>query len=317
MKALWTARTRRPPKPPKTAKIAQSAQTAKTTQSAQTTRTSKTAGAPETKRPTKAGTGTWDVREAGPATATLRVLLIPGGMCTTEFYADVMAEPALGAAGLRLIAVTLPGFGPTTPPADVSMENYARLMAGYAHDAGCQVVVGHSLGANVALEMAATGLFKGPVVLLSPAFSYGDESTFLAIVNQVGRVPVLGTLIWAGLLRVMPRMVRSGVPAERAQALAEAMSGNDPRAARRIVRAYYEYLAVHRTLTGRLCAAGVPAWVVRGDHDEIGLRPTERRSLETCPTVTTVTVPDAGHAVLVEQPAAVAEVILEAVAAVR
>ncbi|MHB9857413.1 alpha/beta fold hydrolase [Streptomyces sp. YIM S03343] len=280
-------------------------------------RTAKTPKAAKAARAAEAGPGTWDVRETGPAGATLRVLLIPGGMCTTEFYADVMAEPALTTAGLRLVAVTLPGFGPTTPPADVSMENYARLMAGYAHDAGCQVVVGHSLGANVALEMAAAGLFKGPLVLLSPAFSRKDESTFLAVLDQVGRVPGLGTLIWAGLLRVMPRMVRSAVPAERAAALAEAMSGNDPRAARRIVHAYYEYLALHRTLTGRLCAAGVPTWVVRGDHDEIGLQPTERKALEACPTVTTVTVPDAGHAVLVEQPAAVAEVILEAVAAVR
>ena len=34
------------------------------------------------------------------------------------------------------------------------MENYARLMAGLAADLGCDVVVGHSMGANVALEMA-------------------------------------------------------------------------------------------------------------------------------------------------------------------
>ncbi|MEU6239520.1 alpha/beta hydrolase, partial [Kitasatospora sp. NPDC047058] len=122
---------------------------------------------------------TWDVRQAGPAEAARRVMLIPGGMCTAEFYTDVMAEPAL--AGLQLVAVTQPGFGRTPAPRDVSMENYARLMAGFARHARCDVVVGHSLGANVALEMAAAGLFSGPLVLLSPTFSRADEAKFLAV----------------------------------------------------------------------------------------------------------------------------------------
>lgn len=35
---------------------------------------------------------------------------------------------------------------------------YARLMAGFARDAGCDAVVGHSLGANVAeVILAAVG----------------------------------------------------------------------------------------------------------------------------------------------------------------
>ncbi|MGW1749063.1 alpha/beta fold hydrolase [Streptomyces sp. NPDC002092] len=57
--------------------------------------------------------------------------------------------------------------------------------------------------------------------------------------------------------------------------------------------------------------------MVRGDHDEIGLTDVERRGLEACPQVRTVTVPDAGHLVLVEQPARVADVILDAAAATR
>ena len=56
-----------------------------------------------------------------------------------------------------------------TPPEDVSIENYARLTAELAADLGCDVVVGHSMGANVALEMAASGAFSGPLVLLAPS----------------------------------------------------------------------------------------------------------------------------------------------------
>ncbi|MFF3935629.1 alpha/beta fold hydrolase [Streptomyces phaeofaciens] len=255
----------------------------------------------------------WEVRRAGPESASRRVLMIPGGLCTTEFYADVMAEPAV--AGLGLVAVTLPGFGGTEAPEDVSMEAYARLMADFAGETGCTVVVGHSLGGNVAIEMAAAGLFDGPLVLLSPAFSRGDEMRSLAALNAVGRVPGLGIAVWAGMLGLLPRAMRRGMPPERAQALAAAMSGNDPASCRRIVHEYYAYLDRYPSLVPRLCEAGVPAWVVRGDHDEVGLTDGERRGLEGCPQLRVVTVPDAGHAVLVDQPAAVAAVVAEAATA--
>ncbi|KUO10059.1 alpha/beta fold hydrolase [Streptomyces sp. DSM 15324] len=255
----------------------------------------------------------WEVRRGGPADAAHRVLMIPGGLCTTEFCADVMAEPAV--AGLGTVAVTLPGFGRTDPPEDVSMEHYARLMADFAAEARCEAVVGHSLGANVALEMAALGLFRGPLVLLSPSFSRGDEAKSLAVLNAVGRVPGLGAMVWAGMLGLLPRAMKRELPPHRAEALAAVMADNDPAACRRILHEYYAYLGRHPSLVQRLCASGVPSWVVRGDHDEIGLTDEERAGLQACPYVRMVTVTDAGHAVLVEQPKAVAEVVLEAVKA--
>ncbi|MFF4250584.1 alpha/beta fold hydrolase [Streptomyces sp. NPDC001663] len=252
----------------------------------------------------------WEIRRAGATNASHRVLMIPGALCTTEFYADVMAEPAV--AGLAMVAATQPGFGPTEAPADVSMEHYARLMADFAAEAGCDTVVGHSLGANVAIEMAALGLFKGPLVLLSPTFSRGDEAKFLTVLNAVGRVPGLGGAAWAVMLKLLPVGVKRELPPHRAEALAAAMTGNDPANCRRIVRHYYAYLDRYPSLVPRLCEARVPAWVVRGDHDEIGLTDEERRGLEACPHVGTVTVPDTGHFALVEQPARVADVIAEA-----
>src|SRR6478609_5788928 len=94
---------------------------------------------------------------SGPDDAEHSVLLLPGGWCTAVFYRELMAEPAL--AEIRLIAVTLPGNGGTSAPADLSMENYARLTAELTRRFGCVAVVGHSMGANVALEMAASGAF--------------------------------------------------------------------------------------------------------------------------------------------------------------
>ena len=84
-------------------------------------------------------------------------------------YQELMAEPAL--AGIRLVAVTLPGNAGSRAPQDLSMEHDARLTADLAERLGCTVVVGHSWGANVALEMARSGAFTGPVVLPAPSFS--------------------------------------------------------------------------------------------------------------------------------------------------
>src|SRR5207344_704732 len=114
-------------------------------------------------------------------------------------YEELMAEPAL--AGIRLVAVTMPGHGGTAPPPDLSVENYARLAAECAADLGCEVVVGHSMGANYALEMAGSGAFSGPLILLAPSFSRRDESMFIRVLDRLGRV--LGYLPFAAMLKMM------------------------------------------------------------------------------------------------------------------
>src|SRR5690242_14488533 len=102
--------------------------------------------------------GQWETLESGPADAERTVLLLPGGLNTARSYAELMAQPGL--AGVRLVAVTLPGHGGTPPPEDFRIEHYARLAAELAGDLGCDVVAGFSIGATVALEMATSGAFK-------------------------------------------------------------------------------------------------------------------------------------------------------------
>lgn len=62
----------------------------------------------------------WDLRECGPTNAEHTVLLIAGGMCSGEFFEDVMAQPAL--SSLRVIAATIPGFAGSKAPEDRTME---------------------------------------------------------------------------------------------------------------------------------------------------------------------------------------------------
>ena len=254
----------------------------------------------------------WILRESGREGSDHTVLLLPGALATAAFYDDLLAEPKMSNASIRFVATTLPGFGGTPAPEDVSMENYGRLAGTLAVDLGCDAVVGHSLGANVAIEMVAAGEFSGPVVLLSPSFSREDESKFPRALDRLGRV--FGHLPFALMLKIIGPAMKSSLPPHRRDALIAELRKNDPRFLRRQTRRYLDYLDRHGSLAPRLCGSGVRAWVVFGDRDDIGLTDDEREVLEECPHVTTVTISDAGHFTLNEKPEQIAEMVLDAVA---
>src|SRR3954454_5490318 len=118
----------------------------------------------------------WQLRESGPTDAEHTVLLLPGGMCSSGSYAEVMAQPAL--AGMRLVAATFPGHAGALPPDDYSIENYARLTVELATKVGADAVFGFSMGAVVASEMITAGLFTGPTVMSAVSLSSKDEPAF-------------------------------------------------------------------------------------------------------------------------------------------
>ena len=252
----------------------------------------------------------WIVRESGPARPRHTVLLLPGALATARFYDDLLAEPALKQASIGFVAATLPGFGGTPPPDDLSMENYAAQASKLAADLRCDVVVGHSLGANVALEMVGSTQFSGPVVLLSPSFSRTDESKVPRALDRLS--PVLGHFPYAVMMKLIGPAFKSSLPPHRRDALVAELKKNDPRFLRAQTRHYLDYLDRHRSLVPRLCQSAVPAWVVFGQHDDIGLTESERRGLEDCPAVSLVTIPDAGHFALNQQPGQVADLLLKA-----
>jgi pimeloyl-ACP methyl ester carboxylesterase len=253
----------------------------------------------------------WELRESGPAGADHAVLLLAGALVTAAYYDDVLADPRLKEASARFVAATLPGHGGTQPPDDLSMDNYARLAGKLAADFGCDAVVGHSLGANVAIEMVAAGHFSGSLLLLAPSFSREDESKFPRALDRISGV--LGHLPYAAMLKVIGPAMKSSLPPDRSGALIAEMKRNDPRFLQRQTRRYLEYLDRHGSLVSRLCDTGARAWVVLGERDDIGLTDDERRALEECPHVAVVTIPNAGHFTLNEEPGRIAELVIEMV----
>jgi pimeloyl-ACP methyl ester carboxylesterase len=253
----------------------------------------------------------WDRRESGPADAQDSVLLLPGGMCTAGQYEELMADPQL--AGIRMVAVTLPGNGGTPALAEFSVENYARVTAQCAADLRCTVVVGFSMGANVALEMAGSGAFSGPLVLLAPSFSRRDEAGFLRGLDRLAQV--LGHLPYAAMLKMVGAAVKSvPLPKDRRDSLAADLRSNNPRDVRHAVHSYLTYLGRHGSVAPRLCQADVAAWVVHGERGDGGVTRQEREVLEACPRISLITIPGASHFTPNEEPALVAGLVLKAVA---
>lgn len=255
---------------------------------------------------------TWEMVESGPADADRTVLLLPGGMCSARSYAEVMAEPAL--AGLRLVAVTMPGHAGAPPPQDFSYEAYARITADLVKSLGADVVVGFSMGATVTYEMVVSRAFAGPVVLLGVSLSAADEPLFFRAIIRLGSV--LGTLPAAVLKMGIGSMVdKAPLSPERRAELKADFARNRTRDMRQGLRAYLRWLRRNDDPARRLCETGTSAWVVHAEKGGDGaLTQHERAVLESCRQVRVVTVPGEVFFLPNEASQLVAGVIAEAVA---
>jgi pimeloyl-ACP methyl ester carboxylesterase len=255
----------------------------------------------------------WELRESGPSDARHGVLLLPGGACSAAFYDELTAEPAL--AGLRLVAATLPGHAGTPAPGDPSTRNYGRLAAQLATVKHCGTVLGFSMGSTIALEMAATAGFTGPLILTGASFSRKAESTMLEVLDALGRVT--GSLPYVFMRSMFePMLKQSAIPAPRQAELLAEFKRNEPRNMRKLIRAYLRDLGREPLIGDRLRALDAPVWIVHADKGDGRLTTEERRSLEECQNVTVVTIPGRSFFLPNEHPAELADLIVEALGTV-
>ncbi len=252
----------------------------------------------------------WEVLTAGPEDAGRSVLLLPGGANAARSFDLVMAEPVL--SGVRLVATTLPGMAGAPLSEDVSIPGLARRAGELAKEHGCDVVVGFSHGATVALEMLLSDHFQGPVVLLGISLTTEDEAGFFRAVvrasQKVGRWP-MAILLW--LLPLMARSAKTPQPHKRE--LIEDLKQNRAGDSVRASSEYLDYIASDRDYAAKLAAAGYPVWVVHAEKGDGGLTDAERATLKAAANVTLVTVPGAVFRLPDEAPQQTASVIATAV----
>lgn len=184
----------------------------------------------------------------------------------------------------RIIAVDLPGFGEAPEPArTLTMERQADLVAAYLRHAGETgvVVIGHSMGSQIAAELAARhpALVSG-VVLASPTVDSASRT-----------IRAQASYLFHDLLTERPLVLWRGAR--------EYLRGG-PHLIRKI-----RATIVH-TPEKAYARIDCPVLVLRGENDRLAPMSWCRQIVDAIPGATLETIPDHGHGTLISdaEPAA-------------
>jgi len=249
------------------------------------------------------------VRGTGGQAVAETVVLVHGAWQGSWVWTRFV--PWLQAAGLRAVAVDLPGNGADgTPPETASLDRYvAHVGAIVAAQPGPVALVGHSGGGVVATAVAERYRERVERVayvagmMLPPGMGFGDVLADMKAAEN-GLLGIGPHLVWSHDRRV------STVPVEAA---ADIFLNDVPRD---------EALRLARGLTpqgeaGRAIATAwtpqrfgtLPRLYVECAHDRSVLLPVQRRMQALVPGAARVTL-DADHAPHVSQPRRLAEVLI-------
>jgi len=251
----------------------------------------------------------WEILTVGPDDADRAVLLLPGGANAARSFDLVMADQAL--SGVRLVATTMPGMAGAPLTGDVSVPALARTAGMLAKEHRCDVLVGFSHGATVALEMLLSGHFHGPVVLLGISLTTEDEAGFFRAVVRASQR--LGSWPMAVLLRLLPLVARfAKIPEPHKRDLIEDLKQNRAGDSVRVSGPYLDYIAADRDYAAQLATSGSAVWVVHAEKGDGGLTDAERATLDAAANVTLVTIPGAVFLLPDEAPEQTAAVIATA-----
>jgi pimeloyl-ACP methyl ester carboxylesterase len=213
-------------------------------------------------------------------TGAPQVLALHGWARSHRDFDAVLAPP--GAPPLRAVALDLPGFGVSPPPAEAwGAAAYAEALAPVLDDMDAPVVVlGHSFGGRVAVHLATQrpdavrALVLTGVPLLHPL----DRRSRVAVGYKLVR-----------------RLHRMGVVSDRALEAARQRHGSaDYKAAQGIMRQVH-VRAVNETYEAQLDAVRCPVHLVWGADDTVVPVEVAQRALARLAQGDLATYPGVGH----------------------
>ncbi len=247
------------------------------------------------------------------------VLLIHGHTQDRRIWDPVM--PGLREAGIRVLRPDLRGHGRSTRPGSgYHWSDHAADMAAVLDDAGVDsvTVVGYSIGAGIALEMALTMADRvESLVLMSPVMPDRPfEPAFMENLRQVARVARADGIVaamagpWAESPLFEFSFTKPGV-----REAAERITRDFPGA---------EYLATERdhvqrswTVPGRLAEIEHPTLVLAGDSETPGFRAWAEEAAAGIPGARLEVFVGCGHLLPLEEPDRVAKAIIEIIGGAR
>lgn len=197
-----------------------------------------------------------------------------------------------------IYAVDLPGHGKSDGESQTTVENYAKVVASFlaALDLEKVVLVGHSMGAAIALtlavepnpRLAGVALIGGSShLVVTDAILEGLQNNFAPTVDNIVKYS------WH-------KDTSAFFKQENRQRLHDA--GSDV--------VYNDFLACSRfDLSDRLVDVGIPVLVIAADQDRMVPQEASRRITETLEHGTFAGLENCGHYMHIEQPRRVAAVL--------
>ncbi len=255
--------------------------------------------------------GPWQLYEQG--SGDNRVLLLPGGFCTALTYIDLIAEPALTAANITTVAANPPGFADNAPPPGFghTTTEYAELIEELAESERLSVLAGHSLSANILIEVAARGNVDLPIVLLDPCLRRRNEYRGVRVLRRAEVIPPLARRLYRSTSREFGRSMRGLIRPERLDMIVADMQKTPPEENRAVINGYFDHLAKYDTLADRLADAKGEIHFVRGDAESIGFDRADVEKIVAQANVQTHTITGSDHFTMLDNPKEVAELLAE------
>jgi pimeloyl-ACP methyl ester carboxylesterase len=262
-------------------------------------------------------TGTTRYWEYGADDAEVTVIMVHGFRGDHHGLEPIVAR----LAGMRIVSPDLPGFGESDPLSDRShdIDGYAAWLDAFAaavRRSGRLVILGHSFGSIVVSAALAAGLPADDVVLVNPIAAP-------ALSGPRGILTRLAVFYyWAGAR--LPERVGFGLLRNRAivRIMSIAMAKTRDRERRRFIHdqhdRYFSAFADRRVVLEAFrasvgsdvseFAAGIrqPTLLVASDRDDITPLPAQERLASLFPDATLRVIPDVGHLIHYEAPAAAA-----------
>lgn len=200
-------------------------------------------------------------------------------------------------SGWRVLAVDLPGHGRSSGRPRQSVRAYTQDLLGFLNELQIYraVLVGHSLGASVVLQLALEqpDLLAGLGLISASAHLEAPPSLIDYFTNPL-TIPLAIQLFqqWAFSPQTAPARMETGL--ELLRAARPAVLAGD-------WRAFANY-----DLPGGLGRITAPAWVAAGGDDRLAPLPCAHFLAAGLPAARLQVFANAGHMLLHEQPAAVA-----------
>nr|WP_205835538.1 alpha/beta hydrolase [Microbacterium sp. CFH 90308] len=256
----------------------------------------------------------------GPADADLTIIAVHGFRGEHHGLEPVVAH----LPGIRIISPDLPGFGETAPVPGRThdLELYARWLQAFAAAvAPGAVILGHSFGSIVVSAAVAGGLETPRVILVNPIGAPALEGPR----GLLTRLAVF--YYWAGARLPRPvgdALLRNGLIV---RVMSVSMAKTRDPGIRRFIHdqhdTYFSRFADRDVLHEAFLASvshdvrefapriAQPTLLVAAQRDDITPIEAERRLATMFPDARLVEIPDVGHLIHYETPAAAAEAITQ------